>query len=84
MDEIGLFFACPNHNHQDNFILLANIGGVYYDMGEYTSALDYHTKSLEMNKAIYGRDCNHPNIANSYSNIGNTYEGLGEYASALD
>ena len=36
-----------------------------------------------MTKAIYGEDCNHFTIANSYSNIGNTYQSLGDYPLAL-
>ena len=34
--------------------------------------------------AIYGSDCNHPDIAGCYCNIGSVYSELREYESALE
>ena len=42
------------------------------ELGEYTSALKYYNKSLEMYKAVFGT-VNHPDIAGSYMNMSNAY-----------
>lgn len=59
-----------------------NIGGVYYNLGEYDKALEYHFKALEILEAVLGE--NNPLTASSYDNIGIIYGILGEYDKALE
>ncbi len=56
---------------------------VYNSLGEYQNALDYHNRSLEMNKRIH-KNVNHPDIATSLNNIGVVYFSLREFHKALD
>jgi len=58
-----------------------NIGNVYYSQGEYRKALEYHLKSLDTRKSVFGN--NHPHTATSYHNIGIVYDTQGEYKKAL-
>lgn len=55
-----------------------NIGLVYYELGDFNKALEYHFKAL----AIQGT--NHPDTAISYNNIGMTYNEQGNYAEAIE
>ncbi|KAF6037528.1 hypothetical protein EB796_004144 [Bugula neritina] len=50
-----------------------NIGIVYNNMGEYSKALEYYRKGLEMQLAVYGSDAVHAAIDTSYKNNGNVY-----------
>ena len=54
---------------------------IYDDMKDYSQALEYHLKSLEISKQFYKK--NHPAIARSYSNIASVYNSLSNYTTAL-
>ncbi|CAF1614471.1 unnamed protein product [Rotaria sp. Silwood1] len=61
------------YNHQ--------LGWVYDDMGEYSKALLYYEKSLDIYKKILSP--NDLRLASSYNNIGAVYDNMGEYSKAL-
>ena len=50
-------------------------------MGEYSKALSYYEKALEIRKQSL--PSNHPDLALSYNNIGAVYYNMGEYSKAL-
>jgi tetratricopeptide (TPR) repeat protein len=50
-------------------------------MGEYSKALSYLEKDLEISKKTL--PANHPLLASSYNNIGSVYYNMGEYSKAL-
>jgi len=51
-------------------------------MGEYSKALEYFEKSLEIMKIAL--PANHPSLATSYNNIGWVYRNRTDYKKALD
>mgnify|MGYP002384482041 CR=1 FL=1 len=57
-------------------------GTINDDQGEYSKALEYYEKSLEISKKTL--PANHPNLATSYNNIGSVYCSMGEYSKALE
>jgi tetratricopeptide (TPR) repeat protein len=62
-----------NYNNQ--------LGRVYLNMGEYSKALSFYERSLEIKKIALPP--NHPDLATSYNNIGLVYYNMGEYSKAL-
>jgi tetratricopeptide (TPR) repeat protein len=70
---------------QNNFFLkakgfaLMNIGDIYFYQGEYTLALEYYSKSLEISAGIINKSL----MANCLMSIGNIYSNQAEYAQAL-
>jgi CHAT domain-containing protein/lipopolysaccharide biosynthesis regulator YciM len=58
------------------------IGLVYYIKDEYTKALEYYHKGLEIRKKSLGEI--HPDVAAAYNNIGIVYRQKGEYDKALE
>ena len=62
--------------------LYNNIGNVYYDQGNYSAALEYHFKSLEIRIKVLGEE--HVSTAASYNNIGVVYYVQGLYSEALE
>ncbi|XP_067930155.1 tetratricopeptide repeat protein 28-like [Watersipora subatra] len=60
------------------------IGMAYRDFGEYEKSLEYHTKSVAMQQAIYGVNTNHSSVAISYDHIGFVYWYLGEYKKSIE
>ena len=68
--------------HRDVAISYNNLGSVYRSQSDYSSALDYYQKSLNMQLTIYG-DPTHPKVAASYNNIRSVYQSPGDYSSAL-
>ncbi|CAF0984445.1 unnamed protein product [Adineta ricciae] len=58
------------------------LGRVYSDMGEYSKALEYYEKDLEISKQSLPPT--HSDLATSYSNIGGVYSDMGEYSKALE
>ena len=52
-----------------------NIGIVYYNMGDYHKALEYHNKAREIDESLNDK----VGMAKDYSNIGIVYYDLGEY-----
>jgi tetratricopeptide (TPR) repeat protein len=61
--------------------LTNNIGLVYKNMCEYSKALSYYEKALEIQQETL--PTNHPDLAASYNNIGTAYCGMGKYPEAL-
>lgn len=59
-----------------------NIGIAFYSLGEYSQALDYYTKALEIRKKKLG--INHPDTANSYNRIGMVYNSLGNIEKTIE
>jgi len=55
---------------------------IHSDRGEYSKALEYFEKSLEIYKKTL--PANHSSLATSYNNIGNVYDHMGEYSKALE
>ncbi|CAF3340856.1 unnamed protein product [Rotaria sp. Silwood2] len=49
-------------------------------MGEYSNALSYYKKSLEIQQQSLPP--NHPHLAGSYNNIAVAYENMSEYSQA--
>ena len=58
------------------------MGRVYNSQGDYSKALQYYEKSLNMQLNIYGHT-DHPDIASSYNSMGNVYDSQGDYSKAL-
>ena len=58
------------------------MASVYRSQGDYSKALQYHEKSLNMDLNIYGHT-DHPSIAASYNNIARIYHSQGDYSKAL-
>ncbi|CAF1236257.1 unnamed protein product [Rotaria sordida] len=61
------------YNHQ--------LGWIYDSMGDYSQALSYYEKSLDIKKKILSP--NDIGLASSYNNIGMVYDNMGEYSKAL-
>ena len=59
-----------------------NIGGVYYNQGNYDQALEYYNKALKIYLAVLGDS--HPNVAMNYNNIGGVYYNQGNHDQALE
>ncbi|CAF4565652.1 unnamed protein product [Rotaria sp. Silwood2] len=57
------------------------LGSVYYWMGEYSKALLYYGRDLEISQKALPP--NHPDLATSYLNIGSVYYSTREYSKAL-
>ena len=58
------------------------MGYPYQEKGDYSSALEYHHKSLDIELKIHD-DSSHPDIASSYNNISTGYQSQGDYSAAL-
>ena len=54
---------------------------VYQSTGEYSTALSYFKKTLEIQQQALPH--NHPNLATTNNNIGIIYQSIGEYSTAL-
>ena len=65
----------------DRHDYLNQLGLVYDNIGEYSKALSYYERSLEIRKVALPP--NHPHLATSYNNIGMVYMNMGEYSKAL-
>jgi len=73
-----------NEKEQDLYLSSSyhNIGNVLNKQGEYESALEFYSKSLEINKsAPEGSDIL---VAGSYKNMGSVYNNQGDYEKALE
>jgi len=71
-------------NHSIIAMGYSHIGGVHNQLGNFDTALEYYTKSMEMMKAVYGEHTNHSNIAVSYNSVGEVHKHLGNYDTALE
>jgi len=69
-------------DHADTAMCLFGLGRVYYLQQSLSRALDYHTRSLEMRKNIFGEE--HPAVADSLNHLGNVYADQGEFQKAID
>ena len=69
------------HDHPDLATTNSNIGVVYQSIGEYSTALSYFKKTLEIQQQSLPR--NHPHLATTNNNIGAIYQSTGEYSTAL-
>ena len=56
-------------------------GNAYYLFSNYSQAIEYHKKTLEIRKNVFG--VKHPKSARSYNNIGHDYYRMGDYPQAL-
>ncbi len=61
-------------------ISLNAIGDVYYDLGEYDSALDYYQQALALRQSIGDRY----GVARTQNNLGRTHNKLGKLSQALE
>ena len=52
----------------DSATSLSNLGQVYHGQGKHEEALKMNVKCVEI-RAIYGKECEHPDIATSRSNL---------------
>ena len=68
-------------SNTDRALYLNQLALVYDSMGEYSKALSYYEKDLEISKQALPP--NHPDLATSYNNIGIVYDDMGEYSKAL-
>ena len=59
---------------------LTSLGNVYYSLGEYQKAIEFHQQSLAITREIGDRG----GEAKSYNNLGNVYYSLGEYQKAIE
>ncbi|CAF4877106.1 unnamed protein product [Rotaria sp. Silwood1] len=59
-----------------------NIGGVQHIMGNYSEALQYFEKALEIRETVL--PLSHPDLAQIYAWMGATYSNTGYYAKALE
>jgi len=62
-------------------LLYYQLGLVLNEMGEYSEALSYHEKALDIQEESL--PSNHSDLARSYNDIGLVYNNMGEYATAL-
>ena len=62
--------------------ILSNLGTSYYGLGDYSKAIEYHEKALEITKNTFGD--NHPSIASSYNSLGASYDILGDHHKAIE
>jgi tetratricopeptide (TPR) repeat protein len=67
--------------HHDLAASYNNIGNVYSKMGDYSEALSYNQKALEIYQKTLPQ--NHPSLATSYNNIGLMYDTMSDYSKAL-
>ena len=55
---------------------------MFNDREDYTKALEYYDKALEIRKEVFRE--NHPDLANSYQNMGLVHKNLNRYTKALE
>jgi len=65
----------------DNTNSLYYIGLIYNSQGNYSKALEYNLKALDIREKILGQT--HSDYANSLNSIGLTYDNLGDYDKSL-
>jgi len=74
--------AMLEHNNQELGLLgiYNDLGLIYQTSGDYSKALAYHTKALEISERLYGPS--HPTTATTLSDIATAYCGAGDIVSA--
>ncbi len=68
-------------NDPELAIIYNNMGVTYYRMKDYSSAIRFYQKSLDIESKSLGS--NHPNLADTYHNIAYAFEGLEMYQKAI-
>jgi len=69
-------------DQKEKAYIFNQLGVINKHRGEYSKALEYFEKSLEIYKKTL--PANHPDLATSYNNIGSVYKSMGEYSKALE
>ena len=69
-----------DQTHWNYAASLTSLGNVYYSLGEYQKAIEFHQQSLAITREIGDRG----GEGNSYNNLGNVYYSLGEYQKAIE
>lgn len=69
-------------DHEDKHIIYRNLGNVAYVKNDYDQSIEYHLKSLEIRKTLFG--AYDPNIADSYNCLGIAYFYKNNYKQAID
>ena len=59
---------------------IGNIGGKYYDLGDYAKAEKFQLEALAIQEKVLGKE--HLDYANSLSNLGVLFNNMGNYAEA--
>jgi TPR repeat protein/Flp pilus assembly protein TadD len=60
--------------------LLATLGNVYYDLGDYAKARGMHSEALSLRKKLHASD--HPDVADSLNDFAQVLYGEGKYLEA--
>ncbi|CAF5078482.1 unnamed protein product [Rotaria sp. Silwood1] len=67
--------------YQEKAVIYHRLGVIKNNQGEYTDAMAYYQRSIEINKDVLSSM--DANLARSYSNMGLVYDNIGDYSNAL-
>ena len=67
-------------DHPRTATILANLGNIWGQLGDYEKKKDLLTRALEIFEKHYGKD--HPEIGTTLANLGVTWGALGDYEKA--
>ena len=70
------------NDHSEVATICNNLGIVYGAQENYTKALEYYQRAMNIWKNKYGED--HPYLAATYNNMGHVYLDQGDYGKALE
>ena len=77
-------FYTKTPNHPDIARTLRNLGIVYEQkLNDYSKALDYYQKALQMQKALHEGE-NHAQVVIALRDVGDAYKGLGQHEQSLE
>lgn len=79
--QIGISEELYGMENQNTATSYCTIGAVYWRLGDFTKAWNYHQKSLAIRKKVLGED--HPDTATSYNAIGLVFWKRGNYSNAM-
>ncbi len=65
-----------------NALYLNNTGIIYDILADYSKAIYYYQKALDVDLKTYGES--HPKVAIRWNNLGSAWESLGEYKKAIE
>lgn len=78
-EQIHLYsYLLGNWTQETAMICLNGLGLAHYSLGDYSSALKYHSQHLELAKKIYDSEAEQ----NALCNLGNVYGSMGQYPTA--
>ncbi|CAF1373514.1 unnamed protein product [Rotaria sp. Silwood1] len=80
-EQLYQILLAKTSSDQDRAEYNYQLGWIYNNLGEYSKALFYYEKSLDIDKKILSP--NDLSLASSYNNIGMVYKNMGEYSKAL-